>query len=507
MQSLSHSQLKTLIQLDAQGKITPKEIYKRCALAKVQAQDNYVSTALVHAIVGIMLVGLAGQLIIPIVGASWIYTWFKSYRTRQDSIRRINSGDIADYLDEDDRISFEQDMKALETVAAVAVSAEPTAQALTEPDLMDKAIADFQEAAPIISAEPAATAINNTPADSKNLLEVVAENPKSSFFSAPARTGKGVTIAGCIRMVQSRVKAGQLQDVTFWAITPKQDPKENWYWETCDQFFNPNIETGDRPRAARGIYQFINDFSKLSRSPETPTILVVDELTRLVGLLKGIKMVDVDPELFAHDSKTFADWLVDKLIYSASMSQSVGYYVWVATPSNAIGNRGFSKGDVGSLNIFTLATKDNLKFADGGSAAFSAPKTNSNHLVFERGFVAGYCHQSQRWYAVPDLSRQVKERSAVPVRLQNVWTSIPLTAEQSSSVLTEIEPSNEGDSKLNIEKPSLPRSELLLIAAELAEWIVQHPDLNRKDWCSRWNAHKRGFSRPQFRYLLTLIED
>jgi hypothetical protein len=267
MQSLSHSQLKTLIQLDAQGKITPKEIYKRCALAKVQAQDNYVSTALVHAIVGIMLVGLAGQLIIPIVGASWIYTWFKSYRTRQDSIRRINSGDIADYLDEDDRISFEQDMKALETVAAVAVSAEPTAQALTEPDLMDKAIADFQEAAPIISAEPAATAINNTPADSKNLLEVVAENPKSSFFSAPARTGKGVTIAGCIRMVQSRVKAGQLQDVTFWAITPKQDPKENWYWETCDQFFNPNIETGDRPLAARGIYQFINDFSLLAGSP------------------------------------------------------------------------------------------------------------------------------------------------------------------------------------------------------------------------------------------------
>ena len=33
-----------------------------------------------------------------------------------------------------------------------------------------------------------------------------------------------------------------------------------------------------------------------------PTILVVDELTRLVGLLKGIKMVDVDSELFAHDS-------------------------------------------------------------------------------------------------------------------------------------------------------------------------------------------------------------
>ena len=77
---------------------------------------------------------------------------------------------------------------------------------------------------------------------------------------------------------------------------------------------------------------------------------------------------------------------------------------------------------------------------------------------------------------------------------------------QAGSVLTD-ELTDEDDGKLNIEKPSLPRSELLLIAAELAEWIAQHPNLNRKDWCSRWNAHKRGFSRPQFRYLLTLIED
>jgi hypothetical protein len=454
-----------------------------------------------------MLVGLAGQMIIPIVGASWIYTWFKSYRTRQDSIRRINSGNIADYLDEDDRISFEQDMKALETVAAAVVSAEPTAPAPTEPNLMDRAIADFQEAAPIISAGPAATVINNAPTDARNLLEVVAENPKSSFFSAPARTGKGVTIAGCIRMVQNRAKVGKLKGVTFWAMTPKQDPKENWYWETCDQFFNPNIETGDRLLAARGIYQFINEFGKLPRSPETPTILVVDELTRLIGLLKGIKMVDVDPELFAHDSKTFADWLVDKLIYSASMSQSVGYYIWVATPSNAISNRGFAKGDVGSLNLFTLATKDNLKFADGGTAAFSAPKTDSNHPVFARGFVAGYCHQSQRWYAVPDLSRQVKGRSAVPVKLQNVWIPGSFPAMQDASVLTKTELPDDEDGKLNLEKPNLPRSELLLIAAELAEWIAQHPELNRKDWCSRWNAHKRGFSRPQFRYLLTLIEE
>lgn len=452
MNSLSHSQLKTLIQLESEGKITPKEIYKRCALAKVQKEDNYVSTAIVHVVVGVMLVGLAGQLIIPIVGASWLYTWAKAYRTRQNAISRINAGHIGDYLDGDDRVSFEQDMQALATVEAAVTPVDSVPQVSPDGQVQQavpgNAIADFHQASPVIpTAEPPA---EPAPVGNKSLLDLVAENPKSSFFSAPARTGKGVTIAACIRMVQNRAKAGKLQGVTFWAMTPKQDPKENWYWETCNRFYNPDIENGDRAIAARGIYEFITTFTALPRTAENPTILIVDELTRLVGLLKGIKMEVVDPELFAGDSKTFADWLVDKIIYSASMSQSVGFYVWCSTPSSAVGNRGFNKGDVDSLNIYTLATRDNLKFADGGPAAFSAPRTDSNHPVFARGFVAGYSHQDKKWFHVPDLTKQVAGRSSVPVRLQNVWVPNAPTAAQSSPVMTEVESMEDDDPALDL---------------------------------------------------------
>jgi len=367
-----------------------------------------------------------------------------------------------------------------------------------------------------VEVPTAITQAENGVMGTKSLLEVVAENPKSSFFSAPARTGKGVTIAACIRMVQKRVKAGTLSNVIFWAMTPKQDPQENWYWETCDKFFNPDIENGDRALAARGIYDFIRTFTALPRTPQSPTILVVDELTRLVGLLKGIKMESVDPELFAGDTKTFGDWLVDKLIYSASMSQSVGFYVWVATPSSAVGSRGFTKGDIDSLNIYTLATKDNLKFADGGSAAFSAPRTDANHPVFIRGYVAGYCHQNKRWYHVENLSKQVAAKASLPVRLTNYWVPDSMRA-QSSSVFTatpgeEIEkrsPTSTDNTKdsTNIKRPDLSRVELGLVIAELCEWIEAEKVTKPSEVYEKWKSRKHGFSRPEIRFLLQRIED
>ncbi len=56
------------------------------------------------------------------------------------------------------------------------------------------------------------------------------------------------------------------------------------------------------------------------------------------------------------------------------------------------------------------------------------------------------------------------------------------------------------------EKPNLPESEIMALAIELEEWLAGKPIVERKDYYTRWNAHKRGLSRPQFRYLLTLIE-
>jgi hypothetical protein len=428
MHSLTQKELETLIKLESEGKLTPDDLYKRVALKTVQNKDNYVTSAIIHLAIGAACVGVGGSVVAPVFLFFWGYSWFKSYKTRTESIRRINAGDFADYLEPDDRTSYEQDY-AVKTVEIATVAAAPADGAVIGNDTKLGAIA---VPAAAVQAEGGAVAVAiPAPVTTgyKSLLTAVAENPKSSFFAAPARTGKGITIAACIRMTQKRVTAGTLTSVKFWAMTPKQDPKENWYWETCNRFFNPDIENGDRARAARGIYQFIREFDSQPRTPQSPTILVVDELTRLVGLLKGVKMEAVDPELFAGDSQSFSNWLVDKLILSASMSQSIGYYVWIATPSSTVSGRGFNKDDVDSLNIYTLATKSNLKFADGGMAAFSAPKTDENHPVFTRGYVAGYCHQTRTWYHVPNLTADIQARENQPTQLKNYWVPASMGGE------------------------------------------------------------------------------
>jgi hypothetical protein len=515
--------------------LKPQEWRTLAAKNVIREADSASRDFVISALLGLLATGLTGMVPVGvgIVGCGIVRGWRKN-NLMDRRIKAIQQGCAAPFLDDVQLRRFTQQtgldeaLKQIHWAIAEEVELLPSAEDLYEihgasfvlPEAdeavidvqgittIESEIAETQSRVGVIQAstvEPTGSTILT-----KSLLDVIAENPKSSFFSAPARTGKGVTITACIRLVQARVKAGTLSKVTFWAMTPKQDPKENWYWETCDKFFNPDIENGDRPIAARAIYDFIKAFTALPRTPQSPTILIVDELTRLVGLLKGIKMETVDPELFAGDTKTFGDWLVDKLIYSASMSQSVGFYVWVATPSSAVGNRGFTKGDIDSLNIYTLATQDNLKFADGGSAAFSAPKIDAHHPVFARGYGAGYCHQNKRWYHVPDLTPQIIGRDSCPVRLHNLWTTAAMQTEGALVVMTIAQDQaaeNIGDSKAAAQRPNMSRTELSLAIAELSEWMDSTGKADVSEVYSSWKGGKKkhGFTRPEVRFLLTTI--
>jgi hypothetical protein len=513
--------------------LKPQEWRTLAAKNVIREADSASRNFVISAVLGLLATGLTGMVPvgIGIVGCGIVRGWRKN-NLMDRRLKAIQQGCAAPFLDDVQLRRFTQQtgldeaLKQIDWAIAEEVELLPSAEDLYEihgasfvlPEA-NEAVIDVQGVATLEPeiTEPQsqigviqASTTEQTSTTTKSLLDVVAENPKSSFFSAPARTGKGITITACIRLVQARVKAGTLSKVTFWAMTPKQDPKENWYWETCDKFFNPDIENGDRAIAARAVYDFIKAFTTLPRTPQSPTILVVDELTRLVGLLKGIKMETVDPELFAGDTKTFGDWLVDKLIYSASMSQSVGFYVWVATPSSAVGNRGFTKGDIDSLNLYTLATQDNLKFADGGSAAFSAPKIDAHHPVFARGYGVGYCHQNKRWYHVPDLTPQIAGRASGPVRLHNLWSAGAVQVESSPvamAIAQDQAAENIGDSKAAAQRPNIPRTELSLAIAELSEWLDSTGKSDVSDIYSSWKGGKKkhGFTRPEIRFLLTTV--
>jgi hypothetical protein len=274
-----------------------------------------------------------------------------------------------------------------------------------------------------------------------NLIEAIAADPKSLFLSAPVRTGKGVLIAGAIRATQKLVTSGKhpsIKSIKFWVMTPKQFPGEYWYWQTVDQFHNPDLDAGNKQAVVRSIYQFIVEFTALQRDRENPTVLVIDEFSRLLGLVAGVKMCDIDPVVFSGDTQGFDRWLIDKVMLSASMMQANGFYAWVILPANTVGGRGFSKGDADSFNVFTLASPANLAFADGSGAAFAAPAIAANHPVFKQGFAAGYRKRDRKWYPVPNFGDIVDRRTdkEPPVELANRWLA-PIPQVETASLLAD----------------------------------------------------------------------
>jgi hypothetical protein len=51
------------------------------------------------------------------------------------------------------------------------------------------------------------------------------------------------------------------------------------------------------------------EFTALQRDRENPTVLGIDEFTRLLGLVASVKLCEVDPVLFQGDNQGFDRWL------------------------------------------------------------------------------------------------------------------------------------------------------------------------------------------------------
>jgi hypothetical protein len=66
------------------------------------------------------------------------------------------------------------------------------------------------------------------------------------------------------------------------------------------------------------------------------------------------------------------------------------------------------------------------------------------------------------------------------------------------------EPANDAP-KLDIEKPDLSLKEIMLQCSMLAEWIEGKPGLSFAQKYANYNASRKGFTRPQFRYLLSQL--
>jgi hypothetical protein len=107
----------------------------------------------------------------------------------------------------------------------------------------------------------------------------------------------------------------------------------------------------------------------------------------------------------------------------------------------------------------------------------------------------------QRWYAMPELENYAgydRDSRSFVAQKAKVEEEIESIQNDKDAVQT--------DAKSNIQKPNLSRTELILAIAELGEWLDKNPGLQFAQQYANYNAARKGFSRPQFRYLLTQIE-
>ena len=253
-------------------------------------------------------------------------------------------------------------------------------------------------------------------------------NPvRSSYVAAPPRTGKGILIALAMSAYKRRHPTGAL-----YTYTPKQDPKENWYWEASDQHFNPDLDQNPT-RAAQSLYAMIRHWQSLPSSPDAPILFVFDELSTTLSRLKPVKMSEIDETLFTDDNRPFPVWLMDFLIHEASMRQSVDRFVWVLTPLATVSESGVSASALKSLRNYTLASRENLKFADGGNATFAAPKITSDHSLFNRHRTIAYSHDSQTWLPIPTVSPEELGKRSVSTPKLKIWGDVPAVVGESAT--------------------------------------------------------------------------
>jgi hypothetical protein len=451
MQSFSHSQLKTIIKLEASGGITPKEIYKRAALAKIQNSDTYVSAAVMHLIAGGFLVSLAGQVVMPIMAFSWLYTWYKSYTDRQHSIRQINGGNIADYLDEDDRANFEEDMKE-----------EPIAPPETFTPRTK------------VETEPQASVTQNTAGQNRGLQIVdlpraMGQDLHPTIISAKPRVGKGMVIQAAWKHAK-KAHPG----ITVWVIDPKPHKTEQAYWSGVDRYWGQMVE--DFPQNDEAIATELTAFIHEWRAQgNRPTLLIIDELVKLEAVFP----------------KWYKDFLISTMKVEASSGETDQRFLWVIAQSPQVKDLGLTGGSRAVFDFLTLQRADSIDHAERVKASIDAIKSipTTEQFASVPSGVAFWHSRVNRWGGVPLI--EVPKSATVAAHAVKVAVAKDETEADDGKAI----------------KPDLSAKDIMMQASMLAEWIEAHPDTPKAKLYSSYNAYNKGFTRPQFRYLLNKVED
>lgn len=326
----------------------------------------------------------------------------------------------------------------------------------------------------------------------------ILSNPMESraFFGAQ-RTGKSYFCAAATAAIAKRDNTN-----VFHLNLHSFGDEDSYYWLHAESIA-VDMAMMDHQQAKVVVQSATRLVEKFFRTPNS--ILVFDEWTILGAINSRHK--DLVATLFG--------FVADKIAVLTSSGKKRRQAIWAISPNFVAANLTQSAKAIKSLNLTYLSIPPGMTIDWNGQAIGCSHELfnqlNVNYSVAPLPFVGEFeCERiaciDAEWIPLGDVPPLEPVSKKLDRLMQQEAINVPSDeslAESSESVLV---PTEDGD-ETEIEKPDLPEKEIFRLAIELEEWISQHSDVERKKWWAGFHAHRKGLSRPQFRYLLTLIED
>lgn len=326
---------------------------------------------------------------------------------------------------------------------------------------------------PVTASETAKNAVVTHPVD-----YLIGERLRTSLIVSVSGGGKDFLLSNAVRKFLELYP-----QFSVIMMDCKDDSKEYGYFANLPQVkvYRLNLEVSSDSTVAAWIDAVIDDFN---RRPEK-TLLICNEGT-----------------LVRDKSKRYVD-AIASLVSSGDSRQK---YCWEAGQSGHTDDLKINGAARSRFRPMVIAMSNEEMQVEAilraKWLADSASDMQACRSEMRRSPIGRAWSDGQRWYAMPEL-----ENYAGYDRDSRSFTSAQKVkqSDEDESILNSKE-TVQTDSKPNVKKPEMSRKELMLIAAELAEWIEQTGITDASEVYSKWQNRKHGFSRPEIRYFLTLID-
>ncbi|MBD1825670.1 hypothetical protein H6F51_24695 [Cyanobacteria bacterium FACHB-DQ100] len=334
----------------------------------------------------------------------------------------------------------------------------------------------------------------------EDLMSLAIQKPYNTLIFGQSEAGKDITLYNLMKRNRSAHNA------YFLGIDGKNHPNERALW-------------------SREIYDKTLHFSMLDH-PESYHS----------GLLAALKLAVQQPMSFIAFSEINgvraayinagmkAEWqnIAHYISYFAIQGNANRHFLYGTVQALSLEELGLGSGDRGNIYFLAIANSTQFAFIESVGASVKVfPKALTNQAVFQSAVSRSTATQHLKnhsilkgiayfhtaigeWRPMPRLDNPGSDRGE-GLTAANPTSQAPIVTPAIAPEVTQSNQANKED-KSNIQKPSLSRTELVLAIAELGEWIDKNSGLSFSQQYANYNAARKGFSRPQFRYLLTQIE-